>query len=143
MVDDQNTGSKVMALGQRDYEVFRGDPTALPAKMAEIYGAIEPPPDVLRVAKFQQQVIGCYAMHSPQSPDAAGKPVPFELGMVMVLDAYQRNGVGRWLVGHAIGVAESKGGRELRVPLPGPAEFSEGVGLRQVPGGLHYAMYPE
>ena len=143
MVDDQNTGSKVMALGQRDYEVFRGDPTALPAKMAEIYGAIEQPPDVLRVAKFQQQVIGCYAMHSPQSPDADGKPVPFELGMVMVLDAYQRNGVGRWLVGHAIGVAESKGGRELRVPLPGPAEFFEGLGLRQVPGGFHYAMYPE
>jgi GNAT superfamily N-acetyltransferase len=111
--------------------------------MAEIYGAIEPPPDVLRVAKFQQQVIGCYAMHSPQSPDADGKPVPFELGMVMVLDAYQRNGVGRWLVGHAIGVAESKGGRELRVPLPGPAEFFEGLGLRQVPGGFHYAMYPE
>ena len=143
MVDDQNTGSKVMALGQRDYEVFRGDPTALPAKMAEIYGAIEPPPDVLRVAKFQQQVIGCYAMHSPQSPDADGKPVPFELGMVMVLDAYQRNGVGRGLVGHASGVAESKGGRELRVPLPGPAKFFEGLGLRQVPGGFHYAMYPE
>ena len=143
MVDNHNTGSKVMALGQRDYEVFRGDPAALPEEMAEVYGTIRPTPDVLRVAKFQQQVIGCYAMHSPQSPHADGKPMPFELCMVMVLDAYQRNGVGRWLVGHAIGVAESKGGRELRVPLPGPAEFFEGLGLRQVPGGFHYAMYPE
>lgn len=143
MVDDQNTGSNAMALGQRDYEVFRGDPAALPAEMAEIYLAMEPRPDVLRVAKFQQQIIGCYAMYAPESPHAVGKPALFELGMVMVSDAYRRNGVGRWLVGHAIGVAESKGGRELRVPLSGPAEFFEGLGLHRVPGGFRYAMYPE
>ena len=143
MVDNQSTGSKFMALSQRDYEVFRGDPAALPTEMAEVFGTIQPTPDVLRVAKFQQQVIGCYAMHSPQSSRADGKLMPFELGMVMVLEAYQHNGVGRWLVGHAIGVAESKGGRDLRVPLPGPVKFFEGLGLRQVPGGFHYAMCPE
>ena len=143
MVDDQNTGSNVMALARRDYEVFRGDPAALPADMAEIYGAMQPRPDVLRVAKFEQQVIGCYAMRSPESALVGGNPGPFELGMVMVSEAYQRTGVGRWLVGHAIGVAESKGGRELLVPLTGPAEFFEGLGLQRVPGGFLYAMYPE
>ena len=51
-----------MALTHRDYEVFRGDPASLPLAMAEAYAAIHPQPDVLRVAKLQQQVIGCYAM---------------------------------------------------------------------------------
>ena len=66
----------------------------------------------------------------------------FELGMVMVLDTYQRNGVGRWLIGHAIGVAESKGGRELLVTLPGPLIF-QGLGFRQVASGFLYEMRPE
>ena len=63
--------------------------------------------------------------------------------VVMVLDAYQRQGVGRWLVGHAIGVAESKGGRELLVPLPGPVDFFQGLGFRQIPSGFRYVMSPE
>ena len=100
-------------------------------------------PDVLRVAKMHEQVIGCYAMHSPESSHSDGKPGLFELGMVMVLDTYQRNGVGRWLIGHAIGVAESKGGRELLVTLPGPADFFQGLGFRQVPSGFLYEMRPE
>lgn len=132
-----------MALTHRDYEVFRGDPASLPLAMAEAYAAIHPQPDVLRVAKLQQQVIGCYAMHSPESPQSDRKSAQFELGMVMVLDAYQRQGVGRWLVGHAIGVAESKGGRELLAPLPGPVDFFQGLGFRQIPSSFRYVMSPE
>ena len=143
MVDDKNSGKHVMALAHRDYEVFRGDPAALPQKMAEIYGDMQLPPDVLRVAKMHEQVIGCYAMHSPESSHSDGKLGLFELGMVMVLDTYQRNGVGRWLIGHAIGVTESKGGRELLVTLRGPADFFQGLGFRQVPSGFLYEMRPE
>ena len=132
-----------MALTHRDYDVFRGDPAALPREMAEVYRAMQPPPDLLRVAKIREKVIGCYAMHSPESSHSDEKPGLFELGMVMVLDTYQHNGVGRWLIGHAIGVAESKGGRELLVPLPAPAGFFQSLGLRQVPGGFLYEMRPE
>lgn len=143
LVDDKNPAKHVMALVHRDYEVFRGDPAALPREMAEVYGDMQLPPDVLRVAKMHEQVIGCYAMHSLESSHSDGKPGLFELGMVMVLDTYQRNGVGRWLIGHAIGVAESKGGRELLVTLPGPADFFQGLGFRQVPSGFLYEMRPE
>ena len=37
----------------------------------------------------------------------------FVIRSLIVDQANRRKGIGRWLLGHAIGVAESKGGRQL------------------------------
>ena len=131
-----------MALGLRDYEVFRGDPAALPENMAAVLSSLVRPPDVLRVAKLGELIIGCYAMHEPTPIDDQVART-FSLAMVMVEPNYQGNGVGRWLVGHAIGVAETKGGKHLAAQLAGPAAFFVGLGFQATAEGLQFDMYPE
>ena len=127
-----------MALALRDYEVFRGDPALLPDVMSAIFAELAPEPQVLRVAKIKEQIIGGYAMYLPSD----AKPC-HELAMVMVLEPYRRNGVGRWLVGHAIGVAESRGGRQLLAPLAGPGDFLPGLGFQGQPNDYRFEMIPE
>ena len=131
-----------MALGLRDYAVFRGDPAALPKDMAATLSSLVRPPDVLRVAKLGECIIGCYAMHEPTLIDDQVART-FVLAMVTVEPNYQGNGVGRWLVGHAIGVAETKGGRHLVAELPGPAAFFTGLGFQPTAGGFQFDMHPE
>ena len=72
-----------MAIDLRDFEVFRGDPAALPGSMATRLATIAPVPEVLRVAKLGERIIGCYAMHEPKSIDKQGART-FSLAMVMV-----------------------------------------------------------
>ena len=127
-----------MALALRDYEVFRGDPASLPLAMLNVYAELLPEPQVLRVAKIGEQVIGGYAMYLPNDD----KP-SHELAMVMVLENYRQNGVGRWLVGHAIGVAESRGGRELFAPVAGPTDFFAGLGFQGKAHDFRFTMIPE
>ena len=131
-----------MALGLRDYEVFRGDPAALPKDMAATLSSLVRPPDVLRVAKLGECIIGCYAMHEPRLIEDQVAQT-FVLAMVMVEPNYQGNGVGRWLVGHAIGVAETKGGRHLAAELAGPVAFFTGLGFQSTAGGFQFDMHPE
>ena len=131
-----------MAIGLRDFGVFRSDPAALPESMATTLATIAPAPEVLRVAKLGERVIGGYAMHEPLSIDEQVART-FSLAMVMVEPDCQGNGVGRWLIGHAIGVAESKGGRHLEARFSGPADFFIGLGFRAADEGFRFDMYPE
>ena len=131
-----------MALGLRDFEVFRGDPAALPEAMAPTLATIAPAPEVLRVAKLGERIIGCYAMHEPK-PIYDQVARSFSLAMVMVEPNCKGNGVGRWLVAHAIGVAESKGGRHLEARLHGPADFFKGLGFQATDDGFRFDMHPE
>ena len=131
-----------MALSLRDFEVFRGDPAALPEAMATTLATIAPAPEVLRVAKLGERIIGCYAMHEPTLIDDQVART-FVLAMVMVEPNYQGNGVGRWLVGHAIGVAETKGGRHLAAQLAGPVAFFTGLGFQSTAGGFQFDVHPE
>ena len=131
-----------MAIGLRDFGVFRSDPAALPESMATTLATIAPAPEVLRVAKLGERIIGVYAMHEPVSIDEQVART-FSLAMVMVEPNCQGNGVGRWLIGHAIGVAESKGGRHLEARFSGPADFFRGLGFRAAYDGFRFDMYPE
>ena len=131
-----------MAIGLRDFGVFRGDPAALPESMATTLATIAPAPEVLRVAKLGERIIGGYAMHEPVLIDEQVART-FSLAMVMVEPNCQGNGVGRWLIGHAIGVAESKGGRHLEARFSGPADFFRGLGFRAADDGFRFDMYPE
>jgi len=64
--------------------------------------------DYTRIAKYADRVIGVYAL-------ARHEPTVFELMNIAVAEDYQRIGLGRWLLGHAIGLAESKGARTVEV----------------------------
>ena len=96
----------------RDFEVYPPFRDELPLDLygpphlqAEC-GPAEPPAEFIRIAKNQKQVFGIYEL------DRSDKGV-FVIRSLIVDQASRRNGIGRWLLGHAIGVAESKGGHQL------------------------------
>jgi len=61
-----------------------------------------------RVAWYADKAIGVYALKRLS-------PTSFELMNICVAKEFQRTGMGRRLLGHAIGLAEAKGGREVHV----------------------------
>ena len=127
-------------LSLRDYQVFRAVGDDLPETLATAYRAHAQGSDILRVAKHNGAVIGAYAMTAPESGETE-----FTLQMLNVLPPYRGNGIGRWLVGHAIGVAETKGGQSLWVPMADHSALLEGMRFtRQVsPSGYRFPMIME
>lgn len=105
------------AFRPRDVALFRPYPDEVPWDLLT-----EPPPagagvgdaavsellavNVVRVAKHDDRVVGAYALRPLTS-------TRFELVALVVDAGHRRQGLGRWLAGHAIGLAESKGGREV------------------------------
>ena len=67
------------------------------------------------------------------------------LQMVAVQEQYRHQNVGRWLMGHAIGVAESKGGRGLQVPHTAHQDFFLTLGFKAdaTIGGFRFQMIQE
>ena len=63
-------------------------------------------PEVLRVAKLGERIIGCYAMNELRRSMTKARKLLLTGNSRAKLP---RQWGGRWLVGHAIGVAESKG----------------------------------
>lgn len=135
-----------MALGFRDIEVFSADPKDLPADFSAIYeqtvaaGTAE----ILRVAKLNEVIIACYAMHGPLIEEGE-RGTDYVLQMVAVQEQYRHQNVGRWLMGHAIGVAESKGGRGLQVPHTAHQDFFLTLGFTAdaTIGGFRFQMIQE
>ena len=135
-----------MALGFRDIEVFSADPKDLPADLSTIYtqtvaaGTAE----ILRVAKLNEVIIACYAMHGPLLEEGESN-TDYVLQMVAVQEQYRHQNVGRWLMGHAIGVAESKGGRGLQVPHTAHQDFFLTLGFKAdaTIGGFRFQMIQE
>lgn len=66
-------------------------------------------PNWTRVAKLSGTVIGAYEIRRVA-------PTRFRILGVWVADGYRRNGLGTWLLGHAIGLAEGNGAREIDAP---------------------------
>ncbi len=61
-----------------------------------------------RVAWYMEKAIGVYALKKLT-------PTSFELMNICVADAFRGTGMGRRLLGHAVGLAEAKGAREVHL----------------------------
>ena len=87
------------------------------------------PTTLTRIAKRDDDVIGVYAL---KRHDAT----TFELMNIAVARAYQGTGLGRRLLGHAIGLAESNGARVIDVGTGnssfGALRFYQRAGFRIV-----------
>ena len=135
-----------MALGFREIEVFSADPKDLPADLSAIYAqtVAAGTAEILRVAKLNEVIIACYAMHGPLLEEGESD-TDYLLQMVAVQEQYRHQNVGRWLMGHAIGVAESKGGRGLQVPHTAQQDFFLTLGFKadETIGGFRFQMIQE
>ena len=93
----------------------------------------------LRIARHQGEFAGFYAL-IPRSPTC------FELLALSVAPAYRRQGLGRWLLGHALGLAETKGGREMVAARPAAGagrEFLRRAGFEAQGDRLYLPFTPE
>ena len=92
--------------------------------------------EMLRIAKIGEDIVACYAMDR-------GSELTFVLHGVVVDPAHRKQGLGRWVVGHAIGVAESKGGRHLSLPAARGSRLFERIGFVRDDGDLRFDLIPE
>ena len=98
----------------RDARIHRPYPDEIPWELllaadpdeTRVYGYADA--DFMRVAKHAEEAIGVYVVRSLS-------PTVFELCNLSVDAHYRGRGLGRWLLGHAIGLSESKGAREILV----------------------------
>jgi GNAT superfamily N-acetyltransferase len=92
--------------------------------------------DYMRVAKFQDEVVGVYVVE-------AQTPLRFALRNLVVAPAYRGKGLGAWLLGHAIGLSESKGAREIEISRMRPRSLFTRVGFEVEGTGLLLTLMPE
>lgn len=95
--------------------------------------------DFLRVARYAGQVSGVYLI-APQTE------VCYQLVCLVVAPAFRRRGVGGWLLGHVIGLAETKGAREIIAAMPPGAagrRFLEQYGFAAGDGAMRLELTPE
>ncbi len=104
--------SSANLLWVRNVDIYRPFDEELHAALERVLGAaaLRDPALVnagfVRVAKLRGVVIGIYVVDPEQ-------PLRFRLKALRVMPEYRNRGLGRWLLGHAIGLSESKGAREI------------------------------
>ena len=110
--------------------VYRPFPGEVPD---DLVGADAPLDDV-RIAKVDGRIVGAYRL-------VEVGPERFAIGALGVYPAFRGAGIGHWLLGHAIGIAESRGARV--VDAEGPPGFLQPVGFTPRAGGFRLVLTPE
>ncbi|MEM1228901.1 MAG: GNAT family N-acetyltransferase [Pseudomonadota bacterium] len=93
----------------------------------------------LRVAKRADDIVGVYVMRALEGTD----PLGFELCYLLVVPTERRRGLGRWLLRHALGIAESKGGEWLDADSGPLDRFLMAQGFLATPPRLRCRFTPE
>lgn len=92
--------------------------------------------EMVRVAKRHEEVLALYSMDP-------GDGICYLLHGVLVVPKCRQQGLGRWLMGHAIGVAESKGARRLRLTTTKNKGFFFASGFAQKGNEALFELIPE
>ncbi len=116
----------VVSFTPRDVGIYRPFPDEMPWPGADA--------DWTRVAKLDGAVIGAYEIKR----EAA---TAFVIVALQVAQHCRGRGLGGWLLGHAIGTAESQGARHMEARPP--SAFYERHGFAQHNGRLTLTLTPE
>ena len=92
--------------------------------------------EFMRVAKLDDEVVGVYVVE-------AMTPTRYQLRNLGVAEGYRRKGLGGWLLGHAIGLAETKGAREIFVASTSLRGLFAKFGFAAVDTDLLLTLTPE
>ena len=126
----------------RDATIYRPYPDAIPWELLyeadpdEERVASYAELDLMRVAKYHDEVIAAYVIREVG-------PARFELCNLVVQAEFRHKGLGRWLLGHAIGLAETIGAREILLRDKAPGELFTRVGFRPCDEGALLTLMPE
>lgn len=145
-----------MTLNLRAIEVFKPYSNEFPEQLLIDAGSSDSQIErwqaapIVRITKLDEEIMGVYAMARDEVPGVNG--LRFELYGLVTAPNVRRQGLGRWLLGHAIGVAESKGGRHLWIDQTGGSRLFSRVGFvpvqadgvaKTASGMLQFDMIPE
>lgn len=121
-----------------DVRVYRPYPDEVPWDLLDQRSAADPTPDAAhtRIAKLGDVVVGVYVAEPID-------PLTFRIVDLVVAEGWRRRGIGRWLLGHAIGLAESRGAREVRVTDPSPRRFFASIGFVDAGDDMRFLITPE
>lgn len=120
------------AVNYRDMRILPPFPHEVPRAIVGAGGDI----DDVRVAKLDGKVIGAYRL--ARTGDSV-----FQIQALAVCAGHRRQGVGRWLLRHAIGIAELRGGRVISARRGAPAAFWQDSGFTCEDGVLRLRLTPE
>lgn len=115
----------------RDVDVYPPYPHEDPRHLVGVAGVGE----FVRVAKLDGRVIGAYRI-------VRTSQTQFAIKALVVDENYRGHGIGRWLLGHAIGIAELKGGRVIDAPVAGEKFFAQS-GFESAGDVLRLSLTPE
>ena len=135
----------------RRVEVFRPYPDEHPYELLASVGEEDwQTAEFVRIAKLDGEIVAAYAMDRGMDTGIdRGTDTDFlryRLWCLVTAPALRKQGLGRWMMGHAIGLAESKGARS--VVLPGLAEqhlprFLDHLGFKPTPSGPLFQLIQE
>ena len=129
----RQTGTTVSRFDPRKVPVYRAWPDEIPWDLLPVEDIDA---EWVRVAKLDGEVIGVYAVH-PVSP------VEFRIDALAVAAPRRGQGLGSWLLRHAIGVCETKGAREITAaPAPGTTLLAR-AGFRPEGEEMRLLLTPE
>ncbi len=92
--------------------------------------------ELIRVAKFRGEVIAVYVVKRLSRTQ-------FQLANIAVAQGFRGKGLGHWLLSHAIGLAETKGAREIVVSGARSQSFFEKHGFERNGENLLLSLTPE
>ena len=121
-----------------DVRVYRPYPDEVPWELLDRQASADPSRDgtQIRIAKLGDDIVGVYV----------AEPVgllTFRIVDLAVAEGWRRRGIGRWLLGHAIGLAESRGAREVQVANPSPRRFFASIGFVDSGDHMRFQITPE
>ena len=118
----------------RKVPIYRPYPDEVPWPLLPD-GFAAPDLNLVRVAKIDGEVIGVYAVDRLSA-------LHYRITALVVAEGHRRQGLGRWLLGHAIGICESKGAREISAP-PTRSQLFAHRGFERTNEGHRLLLTPE
>ena len=128
----------------RDVKIYRPFPDDVPAWLSRQGCNL----DDVRIAKLAPAAAERQGVRPP--PDIVGAywlvrhtdKNLYEIKALTVCERFRRRGIGRWLLGHALGIAETRGGRVVVAPKTSAAFFRK-AGFADEGGSLRLRLTPE